>query len=67
MRIKTMTCCFTGHIALSLDEIGSILKRLDYEIDNLISQGVTEFICGDMPGFDSIVASLIVIKKRWVI
>ncbi|MDR2933651.1 MAG: DUF1273 domain-containing protein, partial [Oscillospiraceae bacterium] len=41
-----------------------IIKRLDSEIEKLISQGVTDFISGGAIGFDQMAASLIVAKKK---
>lgn len=41
-----------------------ILIRLNQEIDDLISQGITDFISGGALGFDQLAASLIIIKKE---
>lgn len=41
-----------------------IEKRLDIEVDNLILQGVTDFISGGALGFDQIAASLIIAKRK---
>jgi uncharacterized phage-like protein YoqJ len=57
---KETTCCFTGHRRLPKDKIEHIIMRLNQEMDNLISQGVTNFISGGALGFDQIGASLIV-------
>lgn len=61
---KAKTCCFTGHRRLPKDKIEHIIIRLNQEVDNLISQGVTNFISGGVLGFDQIAASLIVAKKE---
>lgn len=61
---KAKTCCFTGHRRLPKDKIEQIVIRLNQEVDNLISQGVTDFISGGALGFDQIAASLIVAKKE---
>lgn len=61
---KSKTCCFTGHRRLPKEKIEQIIIRLNQEVDNLISQGVTNFISGGALGFDQIVASLIVAKKE---
>ncbi|MCD7948112.1 MAG: hypothetical protein LUG13_07460 [Oscillospiraceae bacterium] len=58
------TCCFTGHRKLPADKIERMIVNLDKEIDNLIAQGVTDFISGGAVGFDQIAASLVVAKKR---
>lgn len=62
--MKEKTCCFTGHRSLSQKKIEKIVKRLNEEVDNLISQGVTDFISGGGMGFDHIAASLIITKKQ---
>ena len=62
--MKSKTCCFSGHRKLPKDKIEHIVKRLDREIDNLISQGVTDFISGGAIGFDQLAASLIIAKKE---
>ncbi|MEA4852858.1 MAG: hypothetical protein VB082_01130 [Christensenella sp.] len=61
---KNQTCYFTGHRRLPQEKIEDILIRLNKEVDNLISQGVTDFISGRAIGFDQIAASLIVAKKE---
>lgn len=62
--MKKNTCYFTGHRRLPKDKIGKIVIRLNQEVDNLIGQGVTDFISGGALGFDQIAASLIVAKKE---
>lgn len=62
--MKSKTCCFTGHRRLPEDKIKSIIKNLDREVDNLIIQGVTNFISGGALGFDQVAASLIIAKKE---
>ncbi len=61
---KSHTCCFTDHRRLPKDKIEHMLLRLNQEVDNLISQGVTDFISGGALGFDQIAASLIIAKKE---
>lgn len=61
---KHITCCFTGHRRLPKDKTQHIVKRLDQEVETLISQGVTDFISGGALEFDQIAASLIVSKKE---
>jgi len=62
--MKEITCCFTGHRKLPANKIQNIVISLDREIENLIAQGVTDFISGGAVGFDLIAASLIVAKKE---
>ena len=61
---KALTCCFTGHQKLPKEKIERIIIRLNREVENLIAQGVTNFISGGASGFDQIAASLIVAKKE---
>lgn len=60
---KDNTCCFTGHRNLPRDRIQAIARRLDYTVESLIAQGVTNFISGGALGFDTIAASLILTKR----
>ena len=62
--MKTTTCFFTGHRKLPQHKISRITKRLNREIENLISQDVTTFLSGGAPGFDMIAASLVAAKKE---
>lgn len=61
---KSKTRCFTGHRRLPKDKIQQIIIRINQEVDNLIRQGVTDFISDGALGFDQIAASLIVAKKE---
>jgi len=61
---KSKTCCFTGHRNLPQDKIEKIVLNLNREIENLIAQGVTDFISGGALGFDQVAASLIIAKKE---
>jgi len=62
--MRSQTCCFTGHRKLPQDKIEKIVLNLAREVDNLIAQGVTDFISGGALGFDQIAASLIIAKKE---
>ncbi len=62
--MKEKNCCFTGHRKLPQYKINYIIKRLDHEIENLIAQGVTDFISGGAMGFDLIAASAILSKSN---
>lgn len=62
--MKETTCCFTGHRKLPKEKIEHIIKNLDREVDNLINQGITDFISGGALGFDQVAASLIIAKKE---
>ncbi|MDR1630415.1 MAG: SLOG family protein [Oscillospiraceae bacterium] len=58
------TCCFTGHKILPKDQIETITSNLNHTIDNLIAQGVTDFLSGGLLGFDLLAASLVLAKKE---
>ena len=58
------TCCFFGHRSLPKKRFEYIIKRLDLEIDNLINQGVTNFISGGELGFEQIAASIVLVKRE---
>jgi uncharacterized phage-like protein YoqJ len=58
------TCCFIGDQTLPRVSIEPLIKRLDYEIENLIGQNVTTFISGGALGFDMIATALVVFKKE---
>lgn len=62
--MKNNICCFTGHRKLPANKIEHIIKRLNQEVDNLINQGVTDFISGGAIGFDQIAAAMVVAKKE---
>lgn len=62
--MKSKICCFTGHRKLPAEKMKQILINLDREVDNLIREGVTDFISGGALGFDQMAASLIVAKKE---
>ena len=62
--MKENACCFTGHRTLPSNQIENIIIKLDLEIENLISKGVTNFISGGALGFDQIAASLVAAKKE---
>lgn len=62
--MKDNTCCFTGHRKLPKYKIESIIKRLDIEVENLIHQGVTDFVSGGAIGFDLLAASFMIAKRE---
>ena len=62
--MREHTCCFTGHRKLPQDKIEKIVLNLNREIENLIAQGVTDFISGGALGFDQSADSLIIAKKE---
>jgi len=62
--MEPFACCFSGHRKLLQSKIESIVKLLHIEIDNLIHEGVKDFISGGALGFDLLVASLIVARRK---
>jgi len=62
--MNATTCCFIGQGKLPADKIQRIIKRLDNEIEWLISQGVTRFLSSGDLGFAQIAASLILAKRQ---
>lgn len=62
--MKEHTCCFTGNRKLPQDKIEKIVLNLNREVENLIAQGVTDFISGGALGSDQVAASLIIAKKE---
>ncbi|NLO84585.1 MAG: DUF1273 domain-containing protein [Clostridiales bacterium] len=62
--MRKNTCCFTGHRRLPDYKAESIKKRLDQEVENLINQGVTDFISGGAIGFDLMAAAVVAEKKK---
>ena len=62
--MRETTCCFAGNRKLPAGKIESIIKRLNDEMENLIHQGVTNFISGGAVGFDMIAASLVIAKRE---
>jgi len=62
--MKEITCCFTGHRTLSVKKAQRIVSRLNNEVDQLIKNGVTNFMSGGALGFDHIAASLVITKRQ---
>jgi len=48
------TCCFTGHRKLPENSVPKITSTIKKEIVTLISNGVTNFVCGGAIGFDTL-------------
>ena len=49
---KEKTACFIGHRKLHAKKIESIIYNLNREVERLIQEGVTTFLCGGALGFD---------------
>jgi len=61
-----LSCCFTGHRAMSMAEQKQIFPVLNQEILNAIKKGVTVFRSGGALGFDTIAAlSVLNLKKKY--
>ncbi len=58
-----MVCCFTGHRKMSDLQRQEVRRKLEKTVQELIDNGVTEFICGGAIGFDMLAAHVIISKK----
>ena len=58
-----LSCCFTGHRAMSKEEQREIFPQLNIKLSEVIQQGVTVFRNGGALGFDTM-AALCVIKQK---
>lgn len=59
-----LTCCFTGHRNIHYSEAEKIKKDLSDTIEQVISRGITRFICGGALGFDTLAAQAVIEKKK---
>jgi uncharacterized phage-like protein YoqJ len=59
-----MTCCFTGHRSIPACSVDKLQKSLDKALDNLVCEGVTNFICGGALGFDTLAAQAVLRLKQ---
>lgn len=63
--MKENTCCFTGHRTNDLPKnTKSLYQALYRAIDELIKQGVTNFIAGGATGFDTMAALAVIDFKQ---
>lgn len=61
-----LSCCFTGHRAITMAEQKQLLPVLDEKVLHAINQGVTVFRNGGALGFDTLSALHILgIKKKY--
>ena len=56
---KRISCSFTGHRNLSLEQTRDLVPRLKSTVLYLISLGVREFHCGGAIGFDTLAATVV--------
>ena len=56
-------CCFTGHRALTADQIKRIKLQINRAVKALASTGVTNFITGGALGFDTVAAECVLELK----
>ena len=63
MKNPNNTCCFTGHRALSREEICSLSPRLMSAVLSLYEQGYRHFVAGGALGFDTLAATMILRMK----
>lgn len=62
--MKSMTCCFTGHRKIPLEQYNGIVKRLRRILINLIENGYVYFGIGGALGFDTLAAQIILKLKK---
>ena len=62
--MKEKTCFFTGHRILPKEEIPTLQKRLETEVEALILQGVYRFEAGGALGFDTLAAKTVLKWKK---
>lgn len=63
-KMRSNTCCFSGHRAFTEEDISKIRERLDIEIVNLIEQGYSYFCVGGALGFDTLAALTVLNEKN---
>ena len=61
--MKQMTCCFTGHRQLPANNLGEIKRKTLSAIEELIKNGVKNFICGGALGYDTLCAQAVLYLK----
>ena len=59
-----MVCTFTGHRHISAEETLALSGQIDALLEELISEGYTEFRAGGAIGFDTLVALRVIEKKK---
>lgn len=62
--MKSMTCCFTGHRKIPLEQYNGIVKRLRRILLNLIENGYVYFGIGGALGFDTLAAQTLLELKE---
>ena len=60
------SCCFTGHRNIPQTEYETIEKRLEREVTDLITQGVTHFYAGGALGFDTMAAKTVLKLRKTI-
>lgn len=64
--MKKYTCCFTGHRKITPEQKKIVARRLYCILENLISEGVTQFMAGGALGFDTMAAQCVLsIKEKY--
>ena len=62
--MKVKTCAISNCGLISQRKLEKVVKKLRNEIDNLIAQGVTEFISSGDIGFDQMAAAFVLDRKK---
>ena len=61
--MREETCCFSGHRDINVYNAMLLSLKMKKEIEELITKGFKNFICGGALGFDTI-AALTVLKAK---
>ena len=61
---REKTCCFTGHRIIKNCDREVIVERLEFIIESLIENGVTDFCAGGALGFDTVAAEAVLRIRR---
>lgn len=62
--MEGLTCCFTGHRQLSPKEEEALHPALARCVADLVSRGVTDFLCGGAVGFDCLAAEEVLLLRH---
>lgn len=58
-RLRSQTCCFTGHRRIPAEDYAAISERLERIIRELYRQGILYYGAGGALGFDTLVADTV--------
>ncbi len=61
---KSKTCCFSGHRIIPYNIIENLKSSLSEAIEDLVSEGYTNFLTGGALGFDTLAAEAVLTLKE---